>query len=310
MNRYTRFAFFLLSALLLMPLAVQAGTTHDGRRIVWAQKPNSKNGLFTTKNFFISHGININASAMYYFGDVDNEGLAFHGGFNRHNLSFGGSLNFSYSMPASVHCNLRYSLMFGTLGGNNEKKFNKLGRDDYRKFKSIIIQPAFGVEIYPFTNAGFYIYAGVGVTASIITNYEFYYYKRVGSGKERTLLKGSTFGILPMAQLGLGYNWRLSESWAMGLEIMIQEGLIDTKYVNLDAWPMDGSQNSDGVDLGSTFGTWVDRNGKKHIHWNDGWFQVGITVSYRWNNCEQCRILDNYTHIKPQRNSKKHRNRW
>ena len=315
MEGHKRVLYFLLVALLALPIAVQAVTPHEKKRVIWSSKPSSKVGLYTVKNVFVSQGITLNASAMYYFGDVDNMGVAFNGGFNVNNLSYGGSLMFAYLMPAGNHCNIRYSLMGGTLHGDNESKFRNLKkpRDDYRKFHSIFIQPAVGVEYYPFSQAGFYLYGGIGVTASIIDNYEFYYMKNVGNHKERTLLKGNTFGILPMVQLGLGYSWRLTESWTMSAELLVQEGLIDTHYMNLDAWPLAASQNSDGVELGASFGTWeetLDDGSKvKHIHWNDGWFQLGITVTYRWNNCEKCRIINNYYGIKPQRSSNNRRRR-
>ena len=303
MKRYLYIAFLSIFALLAFSSSAQA-RPNEKRRVVWSSKPSQKSGLYTTKNFFVSHGVSLNVNAMYYFGDVDNEGIAFNGGFNINNLSYGGSLVLGYTMPASAHCNLRYTLMGGTIHGDNESKFSRLTppRDDYRRFKAILIQPAFGVEIYPFSQAGFYLYAGVAVTASIITNYDFYYYR----GNDRREVKGSTFGILPMAQVGLGYNWRLSESWALGVEFMIQEGLVDLHYMNLDAFPMAASQNSDGVEIGGTKLTYINRYGQKTIHWNDGWFQLGLTISYRWNNCEHCRILNNYTNIHPKRSSKRH----
>ena len=295
----------ILSAIYLLVLPVCMQAAEQGARIVWTKHADSRTGLYTTKNFFVSQGVSIGAGAMYYFGDVDNEGVAFTGGFNKENLSYGGGLSFGYNIPAGNCCNLRIGLMGGTLRGNNKEKFDNLAdpRDDYRKFQSFYIQPAFGVQYYPFTNAGFYIYGGVAVTASIITNYEFYAYrKQTGSAERvRTLLKGKTYGILPMAQIGIGYSWRLAPSWAMSAEIMIQEGLIDTHYMNLDAFPLAPAQSSDGKELGGSFGTWTDRYGKKHIHWNDGWFQVGITVTYQWRNCEHCRIINNYSHIKPRR---------
>ena len=288
----------LTIALLVLPSAVMA---KDGpARVIWTKKANKSTGLYTTRNSFVSRGFSINASAMYYFGDVDNEGVALTGGFNKENVSYGGGIQFGYNLPAGNHCNLRFGLMGGTLNGNNKVKFENLNspRDDFRKFNSILIQPAVGVQYYPFNQAGFYLYGGIAVAASIITNYEFYYYKKVGQERERTLLQGKTFGILPMVQLGLGYSWRLTESWSMGVEIMVQEGLIDTHYMNLDAWPLAASQNSDRVELGNSFGKWTDRYGKEHIHWNDGWFQVGICVTYHWRNCESCRILNNYSNIK------------
>ena len=87
----------------------------------------------------------------------------------------------------------------------------------------------------------------------------------------------------------------------MSAELMVQEGLIDTQYMNLDAFPLDPSQNSKGVALGNSFGKWTDRYGKEHIHWNDGWFQLGITVSYHWRNCEHCRVLNSYQNIRMKR---------
>ena len=131
----------MLPQLMAVP-AVEAKNFRNDRHLVWGKKPSKKNGLYTTKNFFISHGISLNVNAMYYFGDVDNEGVAFNGGFNTHNLSFGGGIIFAYTMPASTHCNLRYSLMGGTLSGNNELKFQSLRepRDDYRSFRSFMVQ--------------------------------------------------------------------------------------------------------------------------------------------------------------------------
>ena len=288
---------------IFLPMLLQAA--ERGRRIVWTSKANSRTGLYTTKNFFVSQGVGIGGCAMYFFGDVDNEGLALNGGFNKENLSFGGCLSFGYNIPTGNHCNLRVGLLAGTLRGDNRLKLDNLPepRDDYRKFQSIVVQPSFGVQYYPFSNAGFYLYGGVAVTASIITNYEFYAYRRQQGSSERvrTLLKGNTYGILPMVQLGIGYSWQLAPSWAMSAEIMVQEGLIDTHYMNLDAYPLAPSQSSDGQALGNSFGKWIDRYGNEHIHWNDGWFQIGITVTYQWNNCESCRILNNYSHIKGRR---------
>lgn len=286
--------------IIALPMLCSPAYAADQKRIVWRQSASSRSGLYTTKNYFVTNGVAFGVSALYYFGDVDNEGLAFNGGFNVNNLSIGGGLHFMYQMPAGNHCNIRFGLMGGTLRGNNELKFKSLPdpRDDYRRFNSWIIQPAVGVQYYPFSNAGFYIYGGLAVTASIITDYQFWYMKRVDNQKVRSLLQGKTYGILPMVQVGIGYSWRLTDSWLMSAEIMLQEGLIDTYFMNLDAFPLAPSQNTDGVTLGNDFGKWVDRYGKEHIHWNDGWFQVGITVTYRWSNCEYCRVLNNYGRIR------------
>lgn len=304
MKKYPYIAYILIGLFLFQSAAIQAADSREGeRRVMWTKKPNNKSGLYTASNYFITHGISLNGSAMYYFGDVDNVGVAFNGGFNKNNVSYGGCFTFAYLIPASRHCGLRVSLLAGTMSGNNTEKFLSLKKPRYdsRQFNSVVIQPAFGIDIYPVSSAGFYIYAGVAVAASIITHYEFKYDK--GNSK----VEGSTFGILPMVQLGIGYDWRLTESWSLGVELMVNEGVIDSHYMNLDGWPMAASQNSAGVELGGIFGTYKDEEGNKHLHWNDGWFQLGIKVSYRWSNCEKCRILDNYSHIKPQRFSSRRR---
>ena len=98
------------------------------------------------------------------------------------------------------------------------------------------------MEIYPFPQAGFVLYAGVSVTGSFITNYTFRY-KQGGAMDE---VSGSTYGILPMVQVGLGYHWRLSDSWTLGVELMLQEGLVDRHYMNLDAYPLAAAWPSKG----------------------------------------------------------------
>jgi hypothetical protein len=305
MKKFRHIPLLLLGLFLLGSPALMAAKKEPIRRVVWNDKQSKRTGLYTTSNYFVSNGVSFAANAMYYFGDVDNEGVAFSGGFNSNNLSYGGSFVFGSLMPVSRHCNMRYSLMVGTLSGNNKTKFEKLAepRDDFRKFRSVILQPAVGVECYPFSNAGFYVYGGIALAVSFITNYEFYYYARHEgtSQKTREVVSGKTFGFLPMVQVGIGYTWQLPESWTIGVELMLQEGLVDTKYMNLDGWPMAGSQNSAGVDLGQSWGTYINRYGHKDIHWNDGWFQLGITVSYRWRNCERCRILNNYNNIRARR---------
>jgi hypothetical protein len=300
MNNRSQITLLLAIAFLVMPLVAMA-QEYVPKRVVWRSKPGSSTGLYTTHNYFVSHGVSLNASALYYFGDVDNEGVAFSGGFNKENLSYGGGLQFAYNLPAGNHCNIRFGLMGGMLRGNNKVKLDNLDlpRDDYRKFQSFFIQPAVGVQYYPFSQAGFYIYGGLAATFSIITNFEFWYYQQ--HVRQPEPLTGKTYGLLPMVQLAIGYSWRLSNSWTMSAELMVQEGLIDTQYMNLDAFPLDPSQNSKGVALGNSFGKWTDRYGKEHIHWNDGWFQLGITVSYHWRNCEHCRVLNSYQNIRMKR---------
>ncbi len=298
--RHRLFIIFILCGLALSPLSVHAQRYEKevkNPRIMWTRQPNSGSGLYTTRNYFVAPGVSFSAGALYYYGDVDNIGLPFNGGFNVKNL--GGGFSFSYQHPISRHCNLRVGLMGGLLGGDNTAKLqalpDTLRRDDYRKFQSVLVQPYVGVQYYPFSQAGFYLYGGVGFTASIITSYDF----KIQDSEQH--LKGSTYGLLPMVQLGLGYSWLLSTSWSMSAEIMVQQGLCDEYYWNLDAYPLAASQSSSGQNYGTGGTSYKGSDGKLHHKWSDGWFQVGITVTYQWRNCETCRTINNYAGIKPRK---------
>ena len=252
-------------------------------RIIWTKRPNRHTGLFTTRNRFVAPGVSINGAAFYYFGDVDNVGVAFNGGFNRHNV--GGGLTLSYQLPISNHCNVRVGLQGGKLGGNSAEKLAAIGRSDYRKFSSVVMQPSAGVQYYPFSGAGFYLYGGLGLAVSYITNFLFV------AGDNTTRSGAGAICVLPMVHLGLGYTWMLSTSWSLGVECLVNVGLCDTYYSNLDAWPLAASQSREGIATGL---------GKKN-DWNDGFFQFGITLIYQWRNCESCGILNNYAGIRPRR---------
>jgi hypothetical protein len=104
-----------------------------------------------------------------------------------------------------------------------------------------------------------------------------------------------------MLQLAIGYNWQLNRSWSLGIEMMIQEGVVDTHYMNLDAYPLAPSQNSEGISMGGSFGSYIDRYGKEQIRWNDGWYHLGITIIYSWSDCEKCNVIDNYYKTKGRR---------
>ena len=296
MHRHSSIVLFLIGLMLVFAPIVQARQYQP--RIVWTKNANRRTGLYTTNNYFVAHGFGISANLLYYFGDVDNEGIAFNGGWNSNNIGGSGGLCFNYNLPVSNHVNLRFMALAGIIRADNKTKFDNLAepRDDYRKFFAYIVQPSVGVQYYPFSNAGFYLYGGLAFTASIIDKYEFYYYARLEgeATKSRHRIEGKATGFLPMVQLAIGYSWSLTPSWTLSAEIGVNEGLIDTYYMNLDAFPMAGAQNTDGYTLGQPFGKWTDRYGKEHIHWNDGWFQAGITITYQWRNCETCRLNTNF----------------
>ena len=292
MKNHSLIAILLLAGWLLSgSLAHAAGGRSD---IVWRGTASRRTGLYTTQNYFVSEGISASVSGLYYYGDIDNVGFIFNGGIN--NRSLGMSVSAAYNMPIGNMCNLRFGLLGGSLQGNNKDKFKSLDkpRSDYKRFYSYLLEPSVGVQFYPFTRAGLYLYGGLALAFSYIYHYRFYYYDEASSIKE---VHGSTYGILPIVQLGVGYTWRLTEGWSLGVEFMIQEGLIDSYYANLDGLPMDKSQNVDGVQIGSGAGVW-ERSSKKEMRWNDGWYQLGLTVTYHWRTCEHCRFINNYQGVR------------
>lgn len=304
MKRYYLSTFVIIGALLMMSLEVMASPY--AQRVVWKNRQSDQTGLYTTKSHFSNDGISIGVHALYYYGDADNMGIMLTGGFNPANI--GGLVTFGYHMPISTHVIMRFSLSGGMVRSDNTEKFKALtpARDDYRSISAWFAQPAVGFEWYPINKYGFFIYAGLSFTASAI-NYQFYYYPTKTS--PRDVVSGKTYGLLPMIQGGLGYSWNLSQSWMLSVQAMFQEGLVDSQYMNLDAFPLDKKQNDKGVALGTAGGYWYSTNAngqkQKHIHWNDGWFQLGITLTYRWSNCEQCRLLNNYSSIRTSRRSKR-----
>ncbi|MBQ7632064.1 MAG: hypothetical protein IJS82_04830 [Paludibacteraceae bacterium] len=293
MKSFRYIALLLVSCL---TLSVWAEETEEkgGSEFAWSSKQSSRTGLYSTRNYFITNGVSLSVHAMYYFGDVDNVGVAFNGGFNKYNLSYGGALSFQYLLPLSHHCNMRFSLGAGKLNGNNayiiSQNIDSLGnrRNDYRKFDSWFIQPAVGVEIYPFEKAGFYLYGGIALTASHINaekgtitfENDGETIKELVPQQDRAgnvLFPITTWSFLPMAQLGIGYSIRLNKSWTLNIEAMGQLGLCDLPRMNLDAWPLPDTEAS----------------GYSHNKSPDGWFQLGVTVTYRWRNCEHCRLNKN-----------------
>lgn len=276
----------LIGALLMLSFAAVASPYQE--RVTWQSEPSDITGLYSTRSHFSKQGISLGVHAMYYYGDADHPGVMFKGGFNPEDIS--GLATFSYHMPISTHWNMRFSLSGGLVRANSQKIFDKLGRDDYRQFQNIFVEPSIGFEWYPINRYGFFIYGGVSCTIGFI-NFDYWCYPSDGRG--RTELKGKTNGYLPMIQGGLGYSWNLNQQWQISIQAMFQEGLYDTYYVNLDAYPMAAAQNDQGVKIGTPGGI-RSSDGKYKPHWNDGWFQLGLTVTYHWRNCEQCRLLNNY----------------
>ena len=230
---------------------------------MWGKHTSKRTGLYTIKNKAVSNGVCLDLNALYYYGDIDMLDQAFVHGFQPQNLSLGGSLHFGYLMPLGRYCNWRFTLGGGYLHGNDSARhdINSKGIKvpaGKGVFSSIFGEANVGVEFYPFPRAGLYLYAGLGFAVSYI-DYDFY---------KTRYPKGTTVSVLPMLPLEIGYNFYLGSSCFLALSLSVHQGLMDLGHVNLDAWPLEKSSQ---------------------FQWGDGYFQIGLTFSYRWHKCEVCR---------------------
>ncbi len=234
----------------------------------WRKTPDA-HGLYSTRNYSVAQGVTITGNALYYYGDVDMLGVAFKEGFQRQNLSVGGSVIFSYLHPLANSANWRFSLSGGYLHGNDSARYalttdpvtgqevqTQIGKGS---FKSGFGELAAGIEWYPFPKAGFYIYAGLGLNLSVI-NYDF---TRSDRGE------GQVVSVLPMLPLEIGYNINLTHGFFMTVMASVHQGLLDVPNSNLDAYPLTKSSR---------------------FQWGDGYFMLGVSFSYRWQKCEPCRL--------------------
>ncbi len=259
-----RFIICVFISTILFPVFADAASPVKKSRadVVWTKKPSRINGLYTQQNTAIAYGLTVSANGLYYYGDVDRRGLAMNGGFQTQNVTFGGAAAFAYLMPAGRHTNWRFSLNLGTLRGDNSKSY----ADSYRKFNSIFGELAAGVEWFPFPTAGFYLYGGVALAYSYI-HYDY------------MTARGARSSVLPLIPLEIGYDFKIGRSLGIKINFSVHQGIIDTPSCNLDGYPMTAAQNSAGLDFGRGGGN----------QWADGFFQIGLGITYRWHNCETCR---------------------
>lgn len=206
-----------------------------------------------SRDGFNSEQFSFGVNALYYFGDVEVSRmgsklqLPLVSGFELSNLN--ASAFFAYHKPFDEYVGLRVAGTLGLLRGDNSNIPEYKGKE--RKFTSVFFQPSVGVQIYPVEQRGFYIYAGLGITASYFLKHEFYGVKP----EERP-----TFGILPMGQASIGYAFNLTSLWRMDVHGTFEMGFCDMKTLNLDGWPV--------------------RDSKINI-WSDGWFALGVSFYFR-----------------------------
>lgn len=264
---------WLLLAWVVSPLwmTVDADVLRNPRReevkqVRWTHKTNNPRGLYSVYNPSVANGLALTVNALYYYGDIDMLDYAFKYGWQPQNLSLGGSLIFGYLHPLGTQCNWRFTLAGGYMHGNDSARYDmnsdgQLVRGGKGVFRNGFAEAAVGVEWYPFPTAGFYLYAGFGLNLSYI-NYDFFKYN---------IPPGKTYGIVPIIPLEIGYNFQLHGGWFLSIEASVHQALTDFPGASIDAWPLYKSTRA---------------------QWPDGYFQVGISVSYRWQNCPECLLYD------------------
>ncbi|MCQ2347007.1 MAG: hypothetical protein MJZ92_03665 [Paludibacteraceae bacterium] len=238
------------------------------RDLSWnGKKSDHRTGLYTRHNKSVANGIMLSANAVYYYGDIDMLDQAFLHGFQPQNLSAGGSLRGSYMMPAARSCNWRFSLSGGYMHGNDSARMdlNEVTGELYPAgkgmFKNIFGEATAGIEWYPFSRAGLYIYGGLGFNVSSVS-YDFFKTK-LGSGHR--------IGFVPLLAVELGYNFYVGKNWFISVDVGLHQALFDIPGVSMDAWPLYTTSR---------------------FQWGDGYFQIGLSVSYRWNHCIKCTLSD------------------
>ena len=261
--------FFLL--LLFLPFcgSIVAETRlvqNDQSSIVLQQRKtrSTRTGLYTRKLPAVRRGVGLTFNALYYYGDVDMLGVAFKEGWQPQNLSLGGSVKFDYLHQIGRTTYVRASILGGYLHGNDSARteLNSAGVEvpiGKGSFRNIFGELSAGVEWYPFTNAGFYTYLGLGVSLNVI-DYDF---SRIGYGPDRMV------NVVPMLPFEIGYNFEITKGFCICISASVHEALIDVPHCNLDAYPI---------------------NKSSRFQWGDGYFALGISFSYRWQECAPCRL--------------------
>jgi hypothetical protein len=241
----------------------------DKQSLVWGSGIDSR-GRYTGRYLFVAQGFNITLGANYYYGDIDYTGRAFKEGFQANNLL--GGVTLAYQHPLGSYFNLRSAVGVGALRG----AVDSVHRGYAMTFRSLYFEPSVCVEYYPFGPypspwLGLYLFAGIGANVSLI-DYNF------GNPPEENV-KGHAARFLPIVPFGLGWAFPLGRAsgFMLHIELALHQGIIDSPVMNLDAYPQTKAQNGK-----RDYGMSKKPSGKKTNEWADGYFQAGVTVSYRW----------------------------
>ncbi len=233
---------------------------------VWSSHANKRTGRYAERTINAQHTVSLHVDGLYYYGDVEPRGWKFFDDFTHANLGL--QIGGSYTQHLTRRTNMRYSLYYNYVGAKDNSV--------YRMFDSHSGKAALGVEWHPFIGkgSGFYLYGGAAVQLNGVrlawSTEENEYLSQVGDYKN--IKRSVTY--LPMVVGEIGYNFKLGtqDNWLLGVHVGLSYGLIDEKYINLDGWPTPSHIQTP--------------NNK----WSDGYYSVGLTLSYTWKQCKQCRL--------------------
>ena len=270
-------SFFLLGILLLGSAPIRAQRVTGKSQEVFVKKRFEKriDPRVTDANrpskVQVHHGIVATLSGIFYNGDIIQpmDALKYGEFVNQ----FGASLTLNYKMIINPYVSMRFGVQGGLLRGSNRKAVSTGKLSYIHEFQSLFAEPFVGVECYPILNYGFFIYGGLGVAGSKITKYE-HTRKRQDTftSEDKNAQK---YGIVPMFQLGIGYNWWLTDDWTLGIELLGQYAFVDGVKFGLDAWP-----NKQAFDLTTD----ADKKQYQSAKLPDGFLQLGLVVSYHFKN--------------------------
>lgn len=291
--------FFAVALALMLPFSAGAELYHSGGK-TWSSIMDGR-GLYGRGLPNSPHTISLVLSPIYYSGDVELPGnwitgnkdhattdlyTAIPGANSKANsISFSGALQYTYR--ANKHLAYRAQFMGGYMRGHTEftrphEKSNGYQSTSYflRDFHSVFFEYGVGLEIYPSAEAGFFFYAGISGTSSIITrqlqslsmpghtaspNKSDYHLDYELPASEQKI-----FSTVPMIPVGIGYKWNI-KAFQIGIELIWHPALVDLHHMNLDGW-VSGNIDQAGISHYPVEG--------KTNRWTDSFTELGISFGY------------------------------
>lgn len=287
MKKHGHIRIQLILLVLLLPSVLWAVNPAQKRRtgLAWSSTQSRQSGLYLRDTGKGLDGWVFSLNALYYYGDVDAQGIIFKDGFRLNNLGASLGVAYEHPIPNSRHFALRYQANLGFLRGNawEDRANDELRYNQKVSFYSMFLEPSVGVEWYPSTRAGFYVFAGVAANLCLVNDA----FERQGATTDSDWGHPQLqFSALPMVQIELGYDINF-KTCMLRISASVHQGLIDAYHSNLDGYP----NNYPQVDNGQlAYGT-PQYKPYSMNEWADGYFQIGVGFSWKGNKCEVCRMM-------------------